>query len=309
MRPTALRPPRPAGSPSSSVSSGSSGIFHRERERSPRTPLPPPAPLYAPGPVYHVPRTPMTDARRYHSLFSRRRVAPPTPPYPSPPPSDEQPSKGIVDPAAELEGDPDEPYHEDILYPAGYEAYHFDTSYGSERESVSVSSAHSSRHSSDDSSASGSIGYGEASSGSASDCASDDDLLFVNRRIFCCYRYATSRQASHPHCCDPLQVRVGIYSSKPSSVLSSIHWCLLVQSFLGSSFQAPIIVISMYCRHCNGSWASSCCRRLAAGLVGLASSPRVITSNPSPSWCVSVAGGPLQWLPPLLCFVVVTVTV
>ncbi|MED6218192.1 hypothetical protein PIB30_024677 [Stylosanthes scabra] len=173
MRPIAPRPPRPAGSPSSSVSSGSSGSFHRERERSPRTSLPPPAPLHAPGLVYLVPRTPMTDARRYRSLFSRRRVAPPTHPYPSPPPSDEEPSEGTVDPTAELDGDPDEPYHEDIVYPAGYEAYHSDTSYGSERESVGVSSAPSSRHSSDDSSASGSIGYGEASSGSASDCASD----------------------------------------------------------------------------------------------------------------------------------------
>ncbi|MED6187223.1 hypothetical protein PIB30_074420 [Stylosanthes scabra] len=163
----------------SSVSSGSNGSFHRERERSPRTPLPPPAPLPAPEPVYPVPRTPMTDARQYRSLFSRHRVAPPTPPYPSSPPSDEEPSEGTVDPTAELEGDPDEPYHEDIVYTAGYEAYHSDTSYGSERESVSVSSTPSSRHSLDDSSASGSIGYGEASSGSASDCALDDDL--VNR--------------------------------------------------------------------------------------------------------------------------------
>ncbi|MED6133089.1 hypothetical protein PIB30_025241 [Stylosanthes scabra] len=123
----------------------------------------------------------MTDARRYHSLFSRCRVAPPTPPYHSPPPSDEEPSKGTVDPAAELEGDLDEPYQEDIVYPAGYEAYHSDTSYGLEREIVGASSAPSSRHSSDDSSASGSIGYGEASSGSASDNASDNDL--VNRHF------------------------------------------------------------------------------------------------------------------------------
>ncbi|MED6157163.1 hypothetical protein PIB30_020830 [Stylosanthes scabra] len=140
MRPTAPRPPQPAGSPSSPVSSGSSGSFHRERERSPRTPLPPPAPLPAPGPVYPVP------------LMRNPRS---------------------VDPAVELEGDPDELYHEDIVYPAGYEAYHSNTSYGSERESVCVSSAPSSRHSS----ASGSIGYGEASGGSASDCASDDDLV------------------------------------------------------------------------------------------------------------------------------------
>ncbi|MED6160266.1 hypothetical protein PIB30_049954 [Stylosanthes scabra] len=183
MRPTAPRPPRSAGSPSSSISSGSSGSFHRERERSPRTPLPPPAPLHAPGPVYPVPHTPMTDARRYGSLFSRRRVAPPTHPYPSPPPSDEEPSEGTVDLAAELEGDPDEPYHEDIVYPVGYEAYHSDTSYGSKKESVSVSSAPSSCHSSDDSSASGSIGYGEAFSGSTSDCASDDDLLGLSESV------------------------------------------------------------------------------------------------------------------------------
>ncbi|MED6144597.1 hypothetical protein PIB30_017093 [Stylosanthes scabra] len=181
MRPSAPRPPRPAVSPSSSASSSSIGSFHREYERSPRTPLPPPAPLHAPGPVYLVPRTPMTDARRYRSLFSCRRVAPPTPPYYSPPPSDEEPSKGTVDPAAKLEGDSNEPYQENVVYPAGYDAYHSDTSYGSERESVSVSSTPSSRHSSDDSSASGFIGYGEASSGSASDVASDDDL--VNRHF------------------------------------------------------------------------------------------------------------------------------
>ncbi|MED6120839.1 hypothetical protein PIB30_024715 [Stylosanthes scabra] len=154
MRPAAPRPPRLAGSPSSSISSGSSGSFHRKRERSPRTPLPPPVPLHAPGPMYPVPRTPMADERQY---------------------------QGTIDSAADLEGDPDEPYHEDIVYHAGYEAYHSDSSYGSERESVNVSSAPSSRHSSDDFSASGPIGYGEASSGSASDYASDDDL--VNRHF------------------------------------------------------------------------------------------------------------------------------
>ncbi|MED6107188.1 hypothetical protein PIB30_011758 [Stylosanthes scabra] len=215
MRPTAPRPPRPAGSPSSSISSGSSGSFHRERERSPRTPLPLLAPLLALGPVYPVPRTPMTDARRYRSLFSRRRVAPPTPPYPSPPPSDEEPSEGMVDPTAELEGDltsltmrilctllATKPIilipptvlrgrvlmrmHLGLLAELGLELL------GEEVESrfwalnqsvssVSVSSAPYSRHSSDDSFASGSVGYGEASSGSASDCASDDDL--VNRHF------------------------------------------------------------------------------------------------------------------------------
>ncbi|MED6140211.1 hypothetical protein PIB30_090995 [Stylosanthes scabra] len=164
MRPIAPHPTCPAASPSSSASSGSSRSVHRERERSPRTPLPPLAPAPAPGPMYPVPRTPMTDARRYRSLFSRRRVAPPTPPYPSPPPSDVEPFEGTVDSAAELEGDPDEPYLENIVYPTGYEAYSSDASYGFERESVSAGFAPSSRHSTDTSSGSGSIGYGEASS-------------------------------------------------------------------------------------------------------------------------------------------------
>ncbi|MED6194926.1 hypothetical protein PIB30_033147 [Stylosanthes scabra] len=86
MRPIAPFSPRPAASPSSSASSGSVGSVHRERSRSPRTPLPPMAPAPVPGPVYPVPRTPMCDARRYRSLFSRHRVGPPTPPPPSPPP-------------------------------------------------------------------------------------------------------------------------------------------------------------------------------------------------------------------------------
>ncbi|MED6222250.1 hypothetical protein PIB30_062518 [Stylosanthes scabra] len=177
MRPVAPRPPRSASSPSSSVSSSSSGSFRREREWSPHTPLPPPALMLAPGPVYPIPRTPMTDARRYRSLFPRRRVAPPTLHSPSPPPSDEEPSEGTVDPTAELEGNLEEPYLENFIYPAGYDVYSSDASHGSERESISVGSAPSSRHSSDDSSGSGSVGYGEASSGSASDCASDDDLV------------------------------------------------------------------------------------------------------------------------------------
>ncbi|MED6109092.1 hypothetical protein PIB30_030426 [Stylosanthes scabra] len=154
MRPIAPRPSRSASSPSSSASS---------------------------GPVYLIPRTPMPDARRYRSLFSHRRVAPPTPPFPSPPPSDEEPFEGTIDPATELEGDPEEPYLEDIVYPASYDAYSSDASLGSERESVSTGSAPSNRDSLDDSSGSGSIGYGEASRGLASDCASDDDL--VNRHF------------------------------------------------------------------------------------------------------------------------------
>ncbi|MED6212951.1 hypothetical protein PIB30_088459 [Stylosanthes scabra] len=105
-----------------------------------------PAPVL--GPVYPVPHTPMCDARRYRSLFSRHRVTPPTPPPPSPPPSDDEPSVETYDPAADLEGDPDEPYVAD-------------------------------HHSSGSSSGSVSLGYRSASSGSASDGASNDDL--VNR--------------------------------------------------------------------------------------------------------------------------------
>ncbi|MED6131966.1 hypothetical protein PIB30_014867 [Stylosanthes scabra] len=158
---------------------GSVGSVHRERSRSPRTPLPPMAPAPVPGPVYPVPRTSMCDARRYRSLFPHRRVAPPTPPPLSPPPSGEDPSTETYDPAAELVGDPDEPYvAERVLYGAR-EAYYSDASYGSERESASTDSAPSSHHSSGSSSGSVSLGYGSASSGSASDGASDDDL--VNR--------------------------------------------------------------------------------------------------------------------------------
>ncbi|MED6124231.1 hypothetical protein PIB30_057123 [Stylosanthes scabra] len=137
MRPTAPRPPRPAVSPSSSAFSGSTESVHREHERSPRTPLPPMAPAPVPGPMYPVPRTPMSDARCYRSLFSRRRVAPPPP---SSPLNDDEPSVETIDPAAELEGDP----------------------------TLLITS-----------SSSVSLGYGSASSGSASDGASDDDL--VNR--------------------------------------------------------------------------------------------------------------------------------
>ncbi|MED6225439.1 hypothetical protein PIB30_093746 [Stylosanthes scabra] len=172
MRPIAPFSPRSAASPSSSTSSGSVGSVHREHSRSPRTPLPP----MAPGPVYPVPRTPMCDARRYRSLFPRRRVAPPTPPPSrSPPSSDDEPSAEMYDPAAELVGDPDEPYVAERVLHGAPEAYYSDTSYGSERESASMDSAPSSHHSS------GSVflGYGSSSSGSASDGASDDDL--VNR--------------------------------------------------------------------------------------------------------------------------------
>ncbi|MED6125116.1 hypothetical protein PIB30_065600 [Stylosanthes scabra] len=171
MRPIAPFSPRPAASPSSSTSSRSVGNVHRERSRSPRTPLPP----MVPGPVYPVPRTPICDARCYRSLFPRRRVAPPTPPPPSPPPSDEEPSAETYDPAAELVGDPDEPYVAELVPYGTPEAYYSDASYESEHESASTDTAPSSHHSS----SSVSLGYGSASSGSASDGASDDDL--VNR--------------------------------------------------------------------------------------------------------------------------------
>ncbi|MED6153692.1 hypothetical protein PIB30_104554, partial [Stylosanthes scabra] len=130
MRPIAPFSPQPAAPPSSSTSSGSVGSVHRERSRSPRTPLPPMAP--APGPVYPKPRTPMCDAQRYRSLFPHRRVAPPTPPPPSPPPSDEEPSAETYDLAAELVGDPDEPYVAERVLHGAPEAYYSDTSYGSE---------------------------------------------------------------------------------------------------------------------------------------------------------------------------------
>ncbi|MED6185334.1 hypothetical protein PIB30_056033 [Stylosanthes scabra] len=98
---------------------------------------------------------------------------------PSPPPSDDEPSVGTFDSAAELEGDPDEPYIADHVPIGAPEAYYSDASYGSEQESASTDSAPSSHHSSDSSSGSVSLGYGSVSSGSASDGASDDDL--VNR--------------------------------------------------------------------------------------------------------------------------------
>ncbi|MED6169532.1 hypothetical protein PIB30_022159 [Stylosanthes scabra] len=171
MRPIALFPPCLAVSPSSSTSSGSTGSVHRERERSPRTPLPLMAPAPTPGPVYPIPHNPMSDARRYHSLFSRRRVAQPTPPPPSPPSSDDEPSVETNDPAAELVGDPDEPYIAEHVPYGAPEAYYSDASYGSEHESASTDSAPSSHHSSGSSSGSVSLGYGSASSRSASDGA------------------------------------------------------------------------------------------------------------------------------------------
>ncbi|MED6159949.1 hypothetical protein PIB30_046980 [Stylosanthes scabra] len=151
MRPIVPFSPRPAASPSSSTSSGSTGSVHRERERSPRTLLPPMATALAPGPVHPIPRTPMCDARHYRSLFPRRSGTTYSSP-PSPPPSDDEPSVETYD-------------------------RQLNASYGSKCESASTDTAPSSHHSSGSSSGYVSLGYGSASSGSASDGASDDDLV------------------------------------------------------------------------------------------------------------------------------------
>ncbi|MED6149765.1 hypothetical protein PIB30_065741 [Stylosanthes scabra] len=137
------------------------------------------APAPVPGPVYPVPCTTMCDARHYRSLFSRHRVTPSTPPPLSPPSIDDESSAETYDPAAELEGDPDEPYVTEQVLRLVPEVYYSDASYESERESVSTGSALSSHHSSGSSSESVFVGYGSTSSGSASGGASDNDL--VNR--------------------------------------------------------------------------------------------------------------------------------
>ncbi|MED6114374.1 hypothetical protein PIB30_079651 [Stylosanthes scabra] len=87
------------------------------------------------------------------------------------------PSTDTYNPAAELVGDPDEPYVAERVLHGAPEAYYSETSYGSEHESASTDSIPSSNHSSGSSSGSVSLGYGSASSGSASDGASDDDLV------------------------------------------------------------------------------------------------------------------------------------
>ncbi|MED6151296.1 hypothetical protein PIB30_081181 [Stylosanthes scabra] len=155
--------------------SGYVGSVHRECSRSPRYAIA----TYCSGSGFGpgVRRTPMFDVRLYRSLFPQRRVAPPTPPPPSPPPSDEEPSAETYDPAAKLVGDPDEPYVAELVPYGAPEAYYSDTSYGSERESASTDTAPSSHHSFGSSSGSVSLGYASASSGSASNGASDDDLV------------------------------------------------------------------------------------------------------------------------------------
>ncbi|MED6182619.1 hypothetical protein PIB30_030237 [Stylosanthes scabra] len=172
-------------SPSSSCLSKFVSLFRFHRERSSGAQAFAPYTLTSDGSssglgtyVPHI-RTPMSDARHYRSLFSRHRVATPTPPPPSPPSSDDEPSVETFDPAAELEGDPDEPYIAEHVPIGAPEAYYSDASYRSEQESASTDSAPSSHHSSGSSSGRVSLGYGSASSGSASDGASDDDL--VNR--------------------------------------------------------------------------------------------------------------------------------
>ncbi|MED6195139.1 hypothetical protein PIB30_035275 [Stylosanthes scabra] len=167
---SAQRPPRPAGSPSSSASSGLSDGVPRERECSPRTPLPAPvlAHVPVPAPIHLPPRTPMMDARRYRNLFPRRRVAPPTPP-----PSDDEPSD---------DGDGDDREDSQTASDASLSSQDMssaDSSYGSERKSTCFSSGPSDRSSSGSSSNGSSFGYGSVSGGSASDASSDDDL--VNR--------------------------------------------------------------------------------------------------------------------------------
>ncbi|MED6222028.1 hypothetical protein PIB30_060585 [Stylosanthes scabra] len=92
---------------------------------------------------------------------------------------DDEPSAETYDPAAELGGDPDEPYVAKQVLRGAPEAYYSDASYGSERESASTDSVPSSHHPSGSSSGSVSLGYRSASGGSASDGASHDDL--VNR--------------------------------------------------------------------------------------------------------------------------------
>ncbi|MED6194234.1 hypothetical protein PIB30_026494 [Stylosanthes scabra] len=168
MRPVAPRPPRPAGSPSSSASSGSSGSVHRERECSPHTPLPPPIPMPIHGPMHPPPRTHMMDARRYHNLFSRCRVAPLTPP-----PSDYEPSN---------EGDGDDPEDSQTASNASLSSRDVSSagaSHGSERESTSFSSGPSEHFLLGSSSGGSSVGSCSVMSGSTSDASSDDDL--VNR--------------------------------------------------------------------------------------------------------------------------------
>ncbi|MED6192451.1 hypothetical protein PIB30_010084 [Stylosanthes scabra] len=197
MRPIAPRPPCPAGSSSSSVSSGSSGNVHREREQSPRTMLPPPTPVPMPGPMHPIPRTPMKDARHYRNLFSRHRVAPPSPPSPpTPPPSDDEPSDDGGDADTEDDDDLEDSYIVNDASLSSRDVSSVGASYGSERESTKFSSGPSDRFSSGGSSGGSSVGYGSVSSGSASDASSDDDLVTAISPAFLEWKNARREEVS-----------------------------------------------------------------------------------------------------------------
>ncbi|MED6144909.1 hypothetical protein PIB30_019878 [Stylosanthes scabra] len=146
MRPAAPRPPRPAGSPSSSGSFGSSGSFHRE---------------------------PCSYVIEWHLLLLPLLRLPPS--------SDDEPSNYGGDVDADEIGDPEEPYAVSDSSLSSRDVSSAGASYGSERESASLSSGHSGHFSSDRSSGSGFVGYCSVTSGSASDASSDDDL--VNRHF------------------------------------------------------------------------------------------------------------------------------
>ncbi|MED6121942.1 hypothetical protein PIB30_034991 [Stylosanthes scabra] len=168
--PSASRPPRLVGSPSFSTSSGQSDGVPREREHSPHTPLsaPVPVPVPALALVHPPPRIPMMDACCYRNFFSRRHIAPPTPPL-----SDDEPSN---------DGDGDDREDSQTASDASLSSRDVSSagaSYSSERECTSFSSGLSDRSSSSSSSSGSSFGYGSGSGGSASDASSDDDL--VNR--------------------------------------------------------------------------------------------------------------------------------
>ncbi|MED6195189.1 hypothetical protein PIB30_035612 [Stylosanthes scabra] len=160
MRPVAPRPPRPAGSLSSSVSFGTSGSFHRESERAPHTSLPPPALMPVPGPV-HRPAYSDDGCTMILQLVC----------------TDDEPSDYEGDVDADEIGDLEEPYAFSDSTLSSRDVSSAGASFGSEHESASLSFGPSSHFSSYSSSGSGSVGYGSVTSGSASDASSDDDLV------------------------------------------------------------------------------------------------------------------------------------
>ncbi|MED6196416.1 hypothetical protein PIB30_047235 [Stylosanthes scabra] len=124
--------------------------------------------LLPPAPVYPPPRVPMMDAWRYHNLFARRRVANPTLP-----PSDDDP--------ADDDDDREDSQSASDASLSSRDVSSADTSYESERESMSFSSGPSDHSSSGSSASNSSFEYGSGSGGSSSDASSKDDL--VNRYI------------------------------------------------------------------------------------------------------------------------------